>query len=324
MVRFATIGSNFIVHSFLDALKEVTAAKLEAVYSRTDETGRALANKYGVNKVYTSLDELANDDNVDAVYIASPNSLHFQQSILMLQAGKHVLCEKPIASNEREFQEMIQIAHDNNVILLEAMKSVYCPGFFAIRDNLTKLGTIRNVMFNFSQYSSRYDKYQAGIVENTFNPEFSSGSLMDIGVYCIHLLLALFDEPKKITANAIKLTNGIDGAGTITCEYDDFLTILVHSKISNSSIPNEIQGENATMVIDKVSNINKVEIYYNDGQKEELAIKKNHPMSYEIEKFITLIKNPDTNLDYNLTSIKQMKFLDIVRTQLEITFPADN
>ena len=323
MIRFATIGSNFIVHSFLDALCEVAGAKFDAVYSRDYDNGRTLADKYGASKVYTNLDELASDDAIDAVYIASPNSLHFEQSLLMLQAGKHVLCEKPIASNMCEFAQMMKVANDNGVILLEAMKNVYCPGFFAVWDNLVKLGVIRNVIFNFSQYSSRYDKFKDGIIENAFNPEFSNGSLMDIGVYCIHLLLALFGEPNKVNSSAIKLSNGIDGAGTILCEYDGFLSTLVYSKIANSHIPSEIQGENATMIIDKISNIEHVSICYNNGRRDEIVIEKNHTMSYEIEKFLTLIANYDKNTDYNLISMKQMKFLDTVRGQLGIVFPAD-
>lgn len=322
MINFATIGSNFIVHRFLEAAQQIADFKYVATYSRLYETGVALASQYGVSTVYTNLEELAKDLNVHAVYIASPNSLHKAQAILMMQHGKHVLCEKPIASNAYELAEMEQVAKMNGVVLMEAMKNVHCPGYIAIRDNLFKLGVIRNIVFNFSQYSSRYNNYKNGIVENAFNPDLSNGALMDIGVYNVHMLLALFGMPKQTQASAIMLNNGVDAAGTILCEYDDFLATLIYSKISSCEA-NQIQGENATMMIDKISDIKQVKIHYLDGREEEVEIKKQPTMIYETRKFLQHIYKHDEG-DVLAVTREQMIFLDKVRKQLEIVFPADS
>lgn len=322
MTKFATIGSNFIVHRFLEAAALVDDFEYGAVYSRTEETGRKLANQYGVATVYTSLEALAKDKEIDVVYVASPNFLHAEQSILMMKHGKHVICEKPISSHADELAEMERVAMENNVILMEAMKSVHCPGYDAVQDNLHKLGQIRNVTFNFLQYSSRYDNYKAGSIENAFKPEISNGALMDIGVYTVHMLLALFGTPKNIRANAIILKTGTDGAGTISCDYEDFLATLIYSKISSYE-GNQIGGESATMIIDKISDINQVIIKYCDGRVEEIAIDKKTTMYYEIQKFVDAINNHEQAELLDVTK-KQMMFLDEVRDQLGIVFPADS
>ena len=323
MFRFATIGTNFIVDRFVKAATLVDSMEFCAVYSRGTESGRAFADKYGVGKVYTDLMELARDSDIDGVYIASPNSLHCEQAILMMEHGKHVLCEKPIASNVQELDEMRKVARANGVILLEAMKSVYGPGYAAVRDNLHKIGQVRNVNFNFSQYSSRYDKFREGVVENAFNPELSNGALMDIGVYCVHVLLALFGSPDVVKSSGIFLSNGADAAGSLICEYDSFLATVIYSKVANSNIPNEICGEFGTMVIDKLSDVGSVFIKYNDGREERVVFEKLPVMVYEIEKWLGLIDGSDLDEDYNAVTCAQMVMLDDVRKQLGIVFPAD-
>ena len=322
MVKFATIGSNIIVHKFISAASLVDDFEYGAVYSRTEEKGRELADQYGVATVYTSLVELAENQEIDIIYVASPNFLHAKQAILMMKHGKHVLCEKPISSHERELGLMEEVARENNVILMEAMKSVHCPGYAAVRENLHKLGKIRNVTFNFLQYSSRYDKYKAGIIENAFKPEMSNGALMDIGVYNVHMLLALFGMPKKICAQAIMLKTGADAAGTISCDYGEFLATLIYSKISSYE-GNQIQGEAATMIINKISDISKVTIKYRDGSEEEIAIDKKDTMYYEVQRFVDAVNNNDQTGLLDVTK-KQMLFLDEVRSQLGIVFPADS
>ena len=129
MIRFAVIGTNTITDKFLQAASALPDFKLCAVYSRTLARAQEYAQKNNVSLVFDSLEALANSDQIDAVYIASPNFCHAAQSILMMQHHKHVLCEKPIASNASEFQQMYDTAIKNQVILLEAMRSVFSPGF---------------------------------------------------------------------------------------------------------------------------------------------------------------------------------------------------
>lgn len=202
MIRFAVIGTNTITDKFLQAASALPDFKLCAVYSRTLARAQEYAQKNNVSLVFDSLEALANSDQIDAVYIASPNFCHATQSILMMQHHKHVLCEKPIASNASEFQQMYDTAIKNQVILLEAMRSVFSPGFAAIRSLLPVLGTIRQVDFSFCKYSSRYDHFKEGIIENAFHPALSNAALMDIGVYCVHPLVSLFGMRLRFRAAA--------------------------------------------------------------------------------------------------------------------------
>ena len=210
MINFAVIGTNFITDRFLEAASSVPEFCLKAVYSRTMERAQDYARRHGAGRTFDSLDDLAACPDVDAVYVASPNCCHAAQSIQMMKAGKHVLVEKPVASNLREFRQMKETALEKGVILLEAMRSVFSPGFEAVRENLRELGTIRRVSFQFCQYSRRYDKFKNGIIENAFRPEMSNGALMDIGVYCVHPLADLFGMPERIKSSSLKLSNGFE------------------------------------------------------------------------------------------------------------------
>lgn len=190
MIRFAVVGINWISHSFCQAAHETGKLQLCAVYSRKFETAETFARKYQVTTCYDNLQEVAENPNINAVYIASPNALHAPQAELFLRHGKHVIAEKPLASNIQEIEHLIQTAEDNNVILFEAMKTSYLPNLEVCRNALSVIKPLRKVHLQYCQYSSRYQKYLDGKNPNTFNPAFSNGSLMDIGIYPLAARLA--------------------------------------------------------------------------------------------------------------------------------------
>src|SRR4051812_20057039 len=132
MVRVGVVGTNWITERLLEAANTVEDFELTAVYSRTSERAKEFAGKYGITKLFTNLEEMAASGDIDAVYIATPNSYHAEQAILFLQYNKHVLCEKPLAANATEVKRMIQTAKDHQVLLMEAMKSTFLPNFKVI------------------------------------------------------------------------------------------------------------------------------------------------------------------------------------------------
>lgn len=323
-INFGVIGTNVITERFLEAGKDAEGFCLRGVYSRSREKAVDFARKHGADLAFDSLEDMASCKEIDAVYVASPNSLHASQSIQMLKGGKHVLCEKPIASNQREFEEMKKVALEKRRILLEAMRSVYSPGFQAIRENLHKLGKIRRVSFQYCQYSRRYDNFKKGIIENAFNPALSNGALMDIGVYCVHPLVSLFGKPEKVISSSLKLSNGIDGAGTILTEYPDFQGELLYSKITDSRVPSQIQGEEGSMVIREIPDPQEVVLYYRDGRTETLEIPRTeNNMVYEIREFLRLIREKRYSHEYLENSQMEIELMDEVRRQQKIFFPAD-
>lgn len=269
---------------------------------------------------------MAASGEIDAVYIASPNSYHAQYAIECMKHGIHVLCEKPIASNAKELGEMITAAKENGVLLMEALKSTFMPGTAAIREHLSKIGTVRRFFASYCQYSSRYDAYKAGTVLNAFNPAFSNGAIMDIGIYCIYQVVALFGKPDEVKATGVMLESGVDGEGSLLLKYADMDAVIMYSKITQSSLPSEIQGENGSILIDKISEPEKVVIQYRDGREEDLSQPTSgNSMYYEAKEFIELVEAGKTESAINslATSMLAMEVMDEARKQLGLVFPAD-
>ncbi|WP_106768686.1 Gfo/Idh/MocA family protein [Paenibacillus faecalis] len=327
-VRFGIIGTNWITERFIQAALETEQFVLTAVYSRSEERGTAFAAQYDQPiAVFTDLQQMAASDVLDAVYIASPNSFHAEQAILCMNHGKHVLCEKPIASNPREVQLMIEAARRNKVLLMEAMKSTLMPNFKVVKDNLYKLGRVRRYFASYCQYSSRYDAFKQGKVLNTFNPEFSNGSLMDIGVYCIYPMVVLFGRPETVQAVGVMLSSGVDGEGSLLLRYPKMDAVIMHSKISHSYVPAEIQGENGTMVIDKINQPYDVKIYYRDGTIEDITQSQTHEsMYYEVKEFIELLEagKRDSVINSLEHSLITAEIAAEARRQIGLSYPADD
>jgi len=326
MVNFATIGTSWITEEFITTAQTFSDFHLHAVYSRDAEKGENFRKKHNADLAYTNLDEMLSDSGIDAVYIASPNSFHCSQAIKAMNAGKHVFCEKPIASNSKELEKMYECADENGVLLTEAFKSILMPGFIACKESLPKIGVIRNVFIGFSKYSSRYDAHKRGENVNTFKAEFSNGAVMDLGVYCLWPVIDMFGEPKEVKALAVKVPGGVDGVGTLIMLYDTFTVTLNYSKVGNSFLPSEIQGEDATICVDKFNIPEKVEIRYRNGETESVPVNQRiDSMCYEIEDFLNNVKEKrlESAVNTRAKSRAVMKILDEVRRQTEIVYPAD-
>ena len=271
-IRVATIGTSKIAESFLKGARHDSRFCHEAVYSRTLDRGREFAAAHGVSKVYTSLEEIAADGDIDAVYIASPNVFHAPQAIMLMDAGKSVLVEKPAAPTPEEVEAMIAASHRNRVSFMEAMRPTTLPNFDAIREALPLIGKIRRYTASYCQYSSKIDDFRRGVVASSFNPAMRGGALLDLGVYCIAPMVHLFGAPwegeftrEKLEACVQKQEtivypdgddlreHGIDGQGSMIIKYPDFEAVLSYSKISDSSLQSEIQGENGSILVDRIS-----------------------------------------------------------------------
>ena len=326
MINIALIGTNMITERLIDGLLLVEGIKITAVYSRTLEKAKEFADKHNIENTFTDLEEMAKSDKVDAVYIASPNSMHGEQAKIFIKNKKHVLCEKAFASNAKEGKEVIDLARENNVVVMEAMKTTLLPNFLILKDNLHKIGKVRKYVGTYCQYSSRYDKYKAGEVLNAFKRELSNGALMDIGVYCIAPMVNLFGKPNKIRAEGVLLETGVDGEGSAVFSFDSMDASINYSKIADSHLPSEIQGEEGSILIDKITTYNSVKIIYRDGRVEEIAEpQEQFDMCYEVEEFVKVInsgeKESKINSLYNTLAV--LEIMDEIRKQVGVVYPAD-
>lgn len=334
-VRFGVIGTNNITDWVIAGGRQDERFELAAVCSRTQERAAEFAVKHNIPHTFTSLEDMASSDVIDAVYIATPNYCHARQAILCMSHGKHVLCEKPFASNAREVRQMIEAAKRNDVTLMEAMISTLNPNFTAARDKMKDLGTIRRYFASYCQYSSRYDKFKEGIVLNAFKPELSNGAVMDIGIYTIYPMVTLFGRPKKVEAQGIVLSTGADGQGAVNFEYDGMNATVLYSKIANSFLPTEIEGEAGNILIDHIHIAGKVDfiprVPTGQGQSQkDVRESIGSPLEkseyyYEIKEFIDLVTDGRRESSVNTldNSLATIEVIDEIRRQLGISYPAD-
>ena len=326
-IRFGVVGTNFITDWVIEGGREDERFDLVAVCSRSEETAKAFAEKHNIPHTFTSLEEMAASELIDAVYVASPNAFHAQQSILCMQNGKHVLCEKAFASNAKEVRLMIDAARENNVVLMEAMKPTLTPAFRAVQKSLPEIGTARSYFACYCQYSSRYDKFKEGIVLNAFLPELSNGSTMDIGIYTIYPMVVLFGRPKEINATGVMLSSGVDGQAAVNFTYDNGMNATVlYGKITDSTLPTEIQGEQGTIKLDRINIISEATIVRRKGESENIYPETNHnEYYYEVAEFIDTILSGSKESTINSleNSLITIEIIDDIRRQLGVHFPAD-
>lgn len=336
MLRFAVVGTNWITDAFVDCAEATGRWKLRAVYSRTEDTARSFGDKYGRKTTYTSLDGLAKDATVQVVYVASPNSLHYEQTKLFLSAGKHVIVEKPATSTVAELDELFAVAKRHKVYLIEAYRHIQEGNFQVIRDALQRLGPIHGASLGYANYSSRYRALLAGERPSIFSLDFSGGCLVDLGVYPICFAVALFGKPESQTYKASMLTQtGADGAGLGLLQYNGFGVTFNCSKTYTSTAPSEIYGQNGTLIIGKITDIDRIS--FRDAasqQTDELAKSTewlkaaNHSdlnLQEEAAEFARIIETDDREAAEKLEQISRA-VLDVtvdLRHQNGIVFAAE-
>lgn len=334
-VRFGIIGTSKISEWVLTGARQDSRYEAVALYSRTQEKADEFALKHGIPHTFTDLEQMASSDLIDAVYIASPNYKHCEQAILCMSHGKHVLCEKPLASNAREAQAMIEASQKYGVTLMEAMISTLNPNFRVVMEQLPKLGTLRRYFASYCQYSSRYDKLKEGVVLNAFKPELSNGAMMDIGIYTIYPMVVLLGAPKRVSASGVKLSTGVDGQGAVNLEYDGLNATVLYSKIANSNLPTEIEGEDGNLLLDQIHVAHQVTYLPRQAAmsgrgpaavRQDLSVPLEHDeYFYEIQEFINLILagQRESAINTHVASLTTLQIIDEVRRQLGVVYPAD-
>jgi predicted dehydrogenase len=277
-------------------------------------------SKYDVSDCFNDISQMCK--NVDVVYIASPNGLHYKQSKECLLNGVHVICEKPSMTSLAQLEEVEAIARDNNLFFLEAVRTIYTKKYQFLKEQISKIGRVRYSYFQYMKVSSKYPAYKNGTVLTAFSNEMSGGSNYDLGVYLAYLTLYLFGEPVDTLYKPVKLSNGIDGLGTMIFNYDDHIVVTSSSKVSATHLMNEVQGEDGTIVFDDISDPTYIKVI-NDKVLEFKFDADIDLMIDEVNVFVEAIKN--NNQNFFEDSIKKSKnvleILERSRRQNSIIFP---
>ncbi|WP_163187642.1 Gfo/Idh/MocA family protein [Niallia circulans] len=327
-MKLGIVGAGKIVQDLLPMFKSIPQIDLMAIFGRPNKKGFLLdlQKEYLINKIYVDYKEMLADTDIDVVYIALPNQLHYSYTKQALEARKHVICEKPFTSNLKELQELEKIAQRNDLYLIEAITNQYRGNFLQIKELLPKLGDIKVVEANYSQYSSRYDAFKEGDILPAFNPEMSGGALMDINSYNIHFVVGLFGKPMAVQYYP-NLSRGIDTSGVLVLEYERFKAVCIGSKDSRGASFATIQGDNGFLTVDgPVNSIDSFTI--SNASNVEEKINKNehkHRMYEEFVAFEKIIceKNKSEMLKRLEHSLQVMEILTMARKKAGIIFAAD-
>lgn len=325
-IRLGTIGSGVIVHSILDGVKATEGIRCVAVYSRTAQRGQELADCYGVSKVYTDMDEFLADEEINFVYIATPNLLHYEQAKRALLAGKNVICEKPFCTKYEHAAELVRIAKEQKLFLVDAVPTAFLPNYEILKRELPKVGRIRLVMSNYSQYSSRYDLLLKGEVPNIFNPQYAGGCLMDINFYNLYLNVALFGKPQSAVYYPNIFKDLADTSGILMMQYDGFVSEAAGAKDTWGENYVQIEGEQGYIYVKGGSNgLAEVKVVTKDS--EEYFNEQENPdrWFYEVQNLTKLLLSDDYEEIYRRLDVMLdvMSVLEDTRRAAGIFFPGD-
>lgn len=328
-MKVGIVGTGLIVENFIDSAIKTKEINCIAICSRKESNDKAekLMQKYNIKKHYFNIDDMAADEEIDFIYIASPNSLHYSYALKSLENGKNVILEKPFTSTIEEAKKLAETATKNNLFIFEAITTIHLPNYKKIKESVDKLGNLKMVQCNFSQYSSRYDDFLKGNLPNVFNSKFSGGCLYDINVYNIHFVVGLFGIPKNVYYYP-NMSNNIDTSGTAILIYDNFICECCGAKDSQSPSFGIIQGEKGYIKVhDTVSKCLKFDIkmlkentvQYNNQETDNVMI-------YELKEFLNIYKNKDYNKAEKLLkhSIDVISVLVDLRNSANIEFECDN
>ena len=342
-VRFGVIGAGFIARWFAEAVAREPGAQIVAVTSAHRERAAAFATEHGVPHAYASLEEMLTAHGpgskapIDVIHVGSPNSLHTQHSIAALEAGFHVVVEKPFALTRSQAEAMVEAAQATDRFLMEGWLSAFEPGVARLREQLPRLGRLHRVVLSKEQFSSRMEVYRSGGLPPAFDPALGGGSLMDLGIYPVSLAIHLFGEPDRVTATGTLLECGVDARGTVVLSYDcgehaGLEVVCLHSKTS-PGMESSFAGDHDVLSIDDCQWPRRIGLRgptAATGTGEDLSVERDaeapgHQLAYELAEVCRLVRAGARQSDLHplSRSVAAVRVLQEARRQVGVRFPAD-
>lgn len=322
-MNIGIVGAGTIVPEFMKAAKLIEDFNVLAISGRESslERMKELSKEYSIKKLYLDYDEMLDDIEIDAVYIAVPNYLHYEFARKAIQKHKHTIVEKPFVSNYEQAKILVEIAQQEKVFLFEAITNLYFPNYHKMKEHLQDIGEIKIVQLNYTQYSKRYDLFKKGTVLPVFDPKMSGGALMDLNVYNIHIILGLFGNPISITYHA-NIERDIDTSGILVMDYPDFKCVSIAAKDCKAPVSMNIQGDKGYLHSDVPTNVlDIIEYGINDEEIVKYALNEiPERFYYELQAFYKMcIENNMELCDMRLSqTLSVMKILDEARKQVGI------
>ena len=253
-MNYAIVGTNWLSRIYADAIAAAGDC-FYAVCSR--DLARAKAFVGDKAKAFDNIEKLLVDDAIDAVYICLPNNMHVEASLKCLEAGRHVLCEKPITTTAEEYRSLCDVADASGKKYAEAVMNFFSPAMAELKREIAA-DRVVSVRLDYSQRSSKLDLIRGGGMASSFDKKLCGGVLYDLGVYPLHFAVNLFGEPNQVSATARWLRD-VDVSDVLMLAYDEFDVVVTVSKAGQSLIGSEIICDHATYTMQNVSVVLGVE-----------------------------------------------------------------
>ncbi len=323
-INWGIIGTGWIADKFAEGLSVLPEARLQAVASRTMERAKKFAGRHKVKTAHGSYEEIVRNPDVDVVYVATPHPLHCSNTLMALESGKAVLCEKPFAMNEKEVLRMIAKAKEKDNFLMEAFWTRFLPSVDKVLRMIAegKIGTVRHIKSDFGVFRTFDPKGRL------FNKELGGGSLLDIGIYPVFLTLLLWGEPDEISASADIGSTAVDESLALTFKYKDGRTATLFSSFTvNSTVETDICGTEGRIRMNRMWHC-PVSLEFTKGDHTTKTIGPRYVgngynyEAAEVMKCLRAGKRESDTLPLDF-SLRLIRLLDRIRKQIGLEYAAD-
>lgn len=317
-MKLGIVGSGMIVNDCLKAIAELEQVECAAlcVRSHSEDKGKELLAKYGIPVLYTDYHELLMDEQLDFIYIGIVNTQHYAYAKLALEAGRNVILEKPFTITAAQAAGLAELAKEKGVFLWEAITTLHFPNYDYVKENIKSLGDIKIVQCNFSQYSSRYDRYLKGDIAPAFDPALSGGALYDLNIYNLHFVAGLFGCPEEIVYYPNIGHNGVDTSGILVLRYEGFIAECVAAKDCSGPNYGTVQGTKGWIRVNGQTSIcESVDVCRGSEISHINKNTGNHRMQHEFLAFERYYAKRDYGKCYEILehTVKVMKLLEAAK-----------
>lgn len=326
-MKLGIVGAGLIVNTLLEFIHEVDI-ELVAISAtpQEEEKLKDLQKQHGFKYIYTDYEQMLKNDEIDTVYLGINNQLHFRFAEKALNANKHLILEKPFTSNYNQAKKLVDIAHNNHLMIFEAISTIHNPNYKKIEELLPSVGDVKIVSLNYTQYSSRYDAFRNGEVLPAFDYTKSGGALMDLNIYNIHFIVGLFGLPISVDYMA-NIERNIDTSGILTLDYGKFKAVLIAAKDCGAPFTNCIQGNDGCIYTSSpMFTLTHFEHQLNKQEPVHYDLTNHaHRMKHEFLDFLEIFNNKDYEADEKLMqhSLKVMEVITKAREKVNLVFPDD-
>ncbi len=312
-----------IAHKFAEGLKVLPRASLRAAGSRNLQKAQEFTEKFGAPYSYGSYQELANDPDIDIIYIATPHAFHMENTLLCLESGKAVLCEKPLAINSAQVKRMINLSRTNNCFLMEALWSRFLPHILKTKDLIDQghIGAVQHIEIDFG-FKANYDPQS-----RLFNPDLGGGALLDIGIYPLFFARYLMGSPQEVTAQVELATTGVEASSKVDLTFGNGVTAEIqYTFMDFTPIEARIQGDQGSIKLQtrwyQPGNL----ILSNARGSEELVVElEGNGYNYQAAEVMRCLDEGliESSLWSHSDSWELMQLMDEIRRQGGIQYPMD-